>query len=358
MLGFKVLLAATTSHFLEPHGLPPTWLMIVAPSGSGKTSRLNILADLPEYHHLSELTPRTFLSGFRGEAGADSPSFLHQVGAKGILSFKDFTTVLSMRHDDRTAVLGQLREIHDGFLTRPTGMGKTLRWPQHGGMGRITVLACCTPAIESYRSTMRSMGDRFVEVWWRTPNAKEVGRAVGRRNKKLDLKPLQRAVMDYLNPAKLVCPDISETNICTIASMAEIVATARTAAQYDVQGYRLLDIDVPESPTRLSECLHSIALCGAAMDRYAEVRVEDVNLARRVAWDSIPPKRRVILRTLRAKPVEVEELKNLTLLSRRPFDRTIEELLALGFIESLFSGGKNMYRLTKEMTSIFEEAGM
>jgi hypothetical protein len=83
------------------------------------------------------------------------------MGDYSVLLFKDFTSVLSMRHEQKMETLSALREMYDGSWTRPLGTdgGIQLSWQGHAGF-----IAGVTPTIDRHNSVMGAMGDRFVLV--------------------------------------------------------------------------------------------------------------------------------------------------------------------------------------------------
>ena len=89
---------------------------------------------------LSDLTDKTLASGLTPDKG-DDPSLLSRL-LNAVMVFKDFTTVLEMRREQRAAVLAQLREIYDGRFDKSWGTGKELHW-----QGRLSVLAGVTSAV-------------------------------------------------------------------------------------------------------------------------------------------------------------------------------------------------------------------
>ena len=93
----------------------------------------------------------------------------HQIGARGgllreigefeILALKDFGSILSMRAEAKAEILAALREIYDGAWTRHLGSdgGKSLSWK-----GKLGLLFCATPIINSHYGVIGAMGDRFL----------------------------------------------------------------------------------------------------------------------------------------------------------------------------------------------------
>jgi hypothetical protein len=174
----RIVLGTIKSHYLNLGD--PAWLFAVAPPGSGKTSISIVGASgLPEVQVLGDLSENTFLSGFYGH---HQPGLLEKLGnttsngnahttvGDGIFLMKDFTTVLSMRGDRRNAILGQLREIHDGQFRRDFGTGETKIWK-----GRVTIVAAVTPVLDRHYSIFSTLGERFLQVRWHRPDSVEAG---------------------------------------------------------------------------------------------------------------------------------------------------------------------------------------
>ena len=63
------------------------------------------------------MTERTLASGKEVEDGKPDPSLLARLH-DGYVLLKDFTSVLSMRHESRQVVLAQLREVYDGRFVK------------------------------------------------------------------------------------------------------------------------------------------------------------------------------------------------------------------------------------------------
>src|SRR5262249_35930565 len=84
---------------------------------------------------------------------------LQQIGSFGIISLKDFGTILSMRPDTKAETLAALREVFDGKWTRMLGVdgGKTLTWE-----GKVGLIFGATAVIDAHHSVIGSMGDRFL----------------------------------------------------------------------------------------------------------------------------------------------------------------------------------------------------
>ena len=94
----------------------PVWLGIIAPPSSAKTEILNSISKLPNVIQVATLTPAALLSGTpkKQRASGTKGGLLRQIGDLGIISLKDFGSVLSMRPEAKAEVLAALRELFDG----------------------------------------------------------------------------------------------------------------------------------------------------------------------------------------------------------------------------------------------------
>ena len=207
----RIVLGAIEAHRLDIGD--PAWLFVVAPPGSGKTT-MSIMGacGLPEVITMGDVTEKTFLSGFYAH---QEPGILEKLGhtvqegqtftSKGnaILLAKDFTTVLSMRREKRSEILGQLREIHDGQFKRTFGTGVTKLW-----MGRVTIIAAVTPVLDRHHSIFSVLGERFLQVRWHRPDSEEAGEwAILQQGRESDLQTkLRGAINDILNNAAMKAP--------------------------------------------------------------------------------------------------------------------------------------------------------
>jgi hypothetical protein len=174
----RIVLGAIQAHRLNIGD--PAWLFVVAPPGSGKTT-MSIMGTcgLPEVTMLGDFSENTFLSGFYGHK---DPGILEKLGTTakegntsvtrgdGVFLAKDFTTVLAMRREKRGAILGQLREIHDGEFKRDFGTGESKIW-----RGRVTIIAAVTPVLDQFYAVFSVLGERFLQVRWHRPDSEEAG---------------------------------------------------------------------------------------------------------------------------------------------------------------------------------------
>jgi hypothetical protein len=162
-----IMLGCTLAHLHTTD--EPVWMLTVSPPGSGKTELFMGLVGLPGVYPLSEITAHTFASGFDKPGKAD-PSLLRKGGLTNeILLFKDFTSVLEMRYEERQGILAQLREIYDGKYTKKWGTGRSLDWE-----GRLGFLAGVTPIVDKYQGALSLLGERFIMFRPHTPKRSDM----------------------------------------------------------------------------------------------------------------------------------------------------------------------------------------
>ena len=330
----RIVLGTIQSHYLGVGD--PAWLFVVAPPGTGKTT-LSIAGacGLPEVVTLSDFTENTLLSGFYGHR---DPGLLEQLGhtvqdgntytTKGNAIFlaKDFTSVLSMRHEKRAAILGQLREIHDGEFKRSFGTGDTKIW-----RGKVTIIAAVTPILDKYYSIFSVLGERFLQVRWHRPDSEEAGVwAIQQQGQEEQIRQeVREAIEGIFGKAAKSPPALSSSMTRRIACLAEIVALGRTHVIRNGYGSREIEyVPEPEANTRVSKGLAALAKGIASLNRRDEVAEQDLLDTWRVGLDCLPEVRRnLLLAALEGRDLESVQA------ARTVRERQVEELVALKILQ-------------------------
>jgi DNA-binding transcriptional ArsR family regulator len=324
----------------------PLWAFIVGPSGSSKTELVNPLTTLEFVRPLDQLTTNTFLSGKQRKD--PNASLLLQLPYGAILLIRDFSSILDMHREKRDEIFSQLRKIYDGHLARATGEGGEsayISWT-----GKVGVLACCTPAIERYRSLSTTLGERFIYFYMQTTDRLTIARTarVNRpalREMREELAQAVKRFFDGLSiPQSVEMPDdIGEW----IARVADFVAVARTGVERDSYSAskEILESPDPEIPSRLAQQLDVLTCAHAVLMRRNRVEWGDIELTRHVALASIPTTRRRII-ALFAKEAWRElttaEVANALDLPTNTIRRHLEDLTALGLLKRR-DGDTNAY---------------
>lgn len=309
------------------------WPLLVGPPGCGKSEIVTALTGAPEVWPLSSLTPQTLLSGFerKGKDKGPPASMLLQIGAFGILAFKDLTTVLTMHREARAQIIGQLREVADGKTEKSFGNGLRIEWE-----GKLGLIAGVTPVIDEQHAFLAVMGERFVLYRLPEVSRREVAaRSLRRRGHEPELRSRIRTTVaeflaQYRNVERLELPDRFTDPLITLA---DIVTRARSGVARDYQTRDILYLPEPEAPTRLAK---QIAQLMAAALTIGVDEGEAWRLAQKVGWDSVPAVRSAVIRLLSRQDggeLTRAELQERTGLPETTVRRVVEDLVVLGLAD-------------------------
>jgi hypothetical protein len=331
-----VALAAVAANlFLEGD---PVWLLLVGASGGGKTEILRAMSGLKRVLQAATLTEAALLSGSpkRDHTADAKGGLLRQVGDRGVIIFKDFTSILSLHKDARAQVLAALREIYDGSWTRHVGTdgGRTLTWSGHLG-----IVAGCTPTIDRHHGVIAALGERFVMLRLRTADRRELARrALAHKGQERAMRAeLAEAVAGLFAGLDTRPRQITEAERELLVGVADFTARARSAVEREGTSREIELIPEPEAPTRIAG---SLARLRDGLLAIGVPRDVAINIACRVAMDSIPALRRAALNTL-AGGVGPRNTSDLAVAMRHPtvtVRRTLEDLEGHGLVRRLAQG--------------------
>jgi hypothetical protein len=308
----------------------PVWLLIIDGSSGGKTELVMPLDALPDVHLSATLTEAALLSGTSRKERAENATggVLRQVGKRGVILMKDFTSVLSMQRDTRAQTLAAMREVHDGRWSRPVGTdgGQVLKWA-----GKCAVIAGCTEAWDTAHAVVSMMGDRFLCVRPEHKSREKFGKrafagAGGEIEVRAELADVVRALFNTPLVAPLPVPDVD-----LLVDVADLVTLARSPIQRDGRGELVLVL-APEMPGRFVKALAGLwgGLTALGCDQGTAWRV-----VTRVAFDSMPRIRRRVLEVLAAAggSKETGPVRNEARLPLSTTKRALEDLHAHGVLE-------------------------
>jgi hypothetical protein len=318
----------------------PVWVLMVAPPGWGKGEVLAPVVGLAGVHEVATLTEAALLSGSpRKERSTEATGgLLHEIGDRGVIVCKDFTSILSMHRETRAATLAALREIYDGRWSRSLGVdgGRRLVWK-----GNVGMLAAVTPAIDDHHAVTAAMGERF--ALYRLPEAdagaltrRALGNAGREDGLRGDLTARVAALFAALPPPTTTPTAFSLADVETerLVALAMLVARARSAVTRDGHSREITNIIGAEAPGRLVKMLRrmmeAVVLIGGTRD-------DAWRIVGKLALDSIPTIRRAILDDLarRDEPVTTGKLGEAIDYPKTTTKRAAEEL--------------NVYRLARRV---------
>lgn len=325
-----ILCSMYVSHFYLAE--KPVWGFLLGGSSGGKSSiGIRALEHLAGVQTVTELTPATFLSAY-----GDDNGLLHRLTKKskgnGIIVFSDFTPLLNDRPEIRAKVVGILRRLYDGSYEKDVGNRKSqLQWK-----GKLTCIAACTPVLERYWSIHRSLGERFLTLRWKSPTdmqgfIEKSTSHIGREQWVDDtFKELVRRFVEQDNPHEVDAGAIRSV-IKKISPLAMLVAKMRVEIDREQVGSRrkVVDVGMPEAPGRLMKSLINLVRASASLFRRDEPNQFDIDLARRIAFDSLPSKRAKIVREVMKFPkmaTSAADIRKATGLPNAAFKPVLEDL--------------------------------
>ena len=288
----------------------PIWIIIVGASSSGKSEIINAFSSCKGVIQISTLSTNTFASGMK-IAGVET-SLLNRIGAdtekigNGVITFKDLTSLLSERPDDKAIIMGQLREIYDGHYVKQFGNGKEVNWN-----GKITVLAGATHVIYDIKQQYAAMGERFLMYNLIQPDgveAADIGMTNQESGKMKDNRlMLAEAVARYKDEifeTPEETPYISPEFKKELILLSEMATRARSSVNRNWRSpqQEIKSVHPPEMPIRFASTLQNLNRTLAVINWNETGKLvnypEDKKMSYKIALDSINLERRVAMQEL------------------------------------------------------------
>jgi hypothetical protein len=317
----------------------PVWLGLIGPPSSAKTEILNSTSLLPHVVQAATLTPAGLLSGTpkkQHDKGAKG-GLLRQIGDFGIISLKDFGSILSMRPDAKAEVLAALREVYDGAWTRHLGTdgGRTLAWK-----GKVGLIFGATGVIDSHYGVIGAMGDRFLLSRLAPVGhgqfdraLQHVGAATGQMRKEM-----AEAVAGLFTARRPEPQPISNEEVARIDRVITLVVRLRGAIERDRTSREIEAVYGAEGTARIGLMLERFL---AGLDTLGIDREMALGIIEAVAMDSVPPLRRrayEYLEPLAPAQVETAIIAKALGLPTVTVRRALEDLAAYGLVDRIAQG--------------------
>lgn len=351
----------------------PIWLMLVAPPSSGKTTALNALIGLEvtnqkgEKVHptesISDITEKTFASGAR--RSDKETSLLYRLPFGGVLMFKDFTSILSKRDEEKRSIMAQLREIYDGAYNKKFGTGDEVDWK-----GKVGAIGGVTQAIYQHLESMSVMGDRFMLYQIPQPDRKATLKFKLQQERLGTTEDIQMPIaqdlvqrymqqaFDTLDDVKVVLDDKTEDEIIAVADFCTMVRSGIIHHNFSGEIQFVPDAEMPARMFEQMLALASTFLLMQLIDNPGckpELGKQDFKLMYKIAYDSIPAVRRIALKYL-AQYSQGVSTTGLALRTNYPSGVVkgwLEQLNALGIVARVKRGsGENWWRLQPQYREI------
>jgi hypothetical protein len=322
----------------------PVWLLMIGPPSGGKTEQIVGLARLPEAVMAATVTESALLSGTSSKERAMNATggLLRQIGRRGLIVMKDFTSVLSQNRDARGQALSALREMYDGAWDRPVGTdgGKVLAWS-----GKVGVIAGCTNAYDKHYSVISQLGDRFLIVRLAgdtdDPDAAALSIGMSALSHSED-ETVEKRMRGELAAAlaglvaganrTLTHRTLTEPEKVEIVRLARYAGISRTPVDRDGYTGDLMSVPSPEGPGRLTIAFRQVlgGLEALGVDPSTSWRV-----IRRLALDTAPAMRTSVLHMLATvtEPTKTSMIGERAGQVTKTASRVLDDLLLIGLVD-------------------------
>lgn len=271
----------------------PIWVQIIGGPSSGKSELVTILDKVPFVFPISNMTENTFLSNMKLGDGKEA-SLLHEIGSSGMITMKDYTSILAMRAEKREIIVSQMREIYDGHLTKRAGNGKSEEWH-----GKINWIGAVTESVYLAEAESAGMGRRTINYIMPEQDRIKTLRAALLNNSDIGSKrdSIHEAFAEYIVdrtqnlPSEL--PELSAELTEEMILMSDFITHVRTATSRDYRGQLVL-VPSLEMPMRVFQMFQTLARILVYLHEGKKME-EIVRIMRKLAFDSIPKQTRLVL---------------------------------------------------------------
>jgi hypothetical protein len=342
--------------------ISPPWLFIIGPSSGGKSMLLKCLSKVSGYSPLDEFSVSTMLSG--AKSSTVQTSYLKTLPNDAFMVFKDFTTYLSKNKEQLGAIVGILRKVYDGDMSKRTGLGEKLDWE-----GKVGVLGGATSTFHTSMRHFSDMGERIILYQFSQPDNVELGWYVLDEEKSEDDKAneedMRTAFEEYLDnsgfEAFTILPKLTNEIKADLIDLADMTTRARSAVERDQysQDKRIIAVHFREQIARFLKEMKAIAYGLIRINEHDGLGValtnQDKAILYRLALDSIPMNRRLILEALtRFGTMTTERLSIQIGFDEKTIRFEVLDLVAHGMIEDIkTSTHTHSYRLKDRWSNLF-----
>lgn len=298
--GIRITLAVACAHYLKGEML---WYRLSGASGSGRTELLRTIKSAKDSVPLGVITAASIRGGLSSGA-----KVLERINNARVITM-DLAAIRSLKKDTRLEVYGLLRSVKDGEMTADYGTRK--QGYVHQDEIHFTWLLATTSAYETDRQAESELGERFVDLRWRSGDPDKMTAKAQRNEPHLEAirEQLNKRVRVLLIRAKKVTKSnpswltLSDNEKKQIGTWAIATAACRSPVIIDSRNKALRTMPERETGNRLSQDFRKIALGLKLMG------IENWQpYIKRLAWDSIPSVRARLLKQLQTRPQRAKSL--------------------------------------------------
>lgn len=324
----------------------PTWIHVIGPPSSGKTSVLASLNGHETIHVQNSVSRRSMISGL--DKKNEGTALLPKLDGK-VLVIPDFTVLFGLRSDELHEILAYFRQIYDGILEKHiTGVGCVKHEVEFGFLTGVT------NAIDRHKRALGDLGERFVSYRMRGVSAVTKRRAslkamgvVSERERKDALKKAAHRVLD----SQPDVPIVDRSILKEIVYIAEFATKARAEVPRDRYSKDPGEVE-DEHLGRISNQLLNLSRGIAMAHGRRRVVRSDLKVAQKSAFHSATRSRIRLMRLMlgRREWMDVEGVRERMRLSEKGAQILLEDLELVGLaereeVETSKGGEKFQWRL-------------
>jgi hypothetical protein len=275
----------------------PIWIIFIGPPSNAKTELLRTMDGHPKVFFLSNYTPATMVSGKGTQKKAEESSLIYKLDGKTLI-IKEFSGILSMRSEQRSEILAQLREIYDGKYNKAFGTGVTHDWN-----GKVGLMAACTPAYDKHYGVIGELGDRFILYRSDVKDKARMGRQaisfVGQEAEmREELRTIIHSFMSQFGDMNGVGIQADEEVKDKIIYLACLCAQLRTYVDRNPYNKNIEYQPLAEGPARLAKQFMQLGMGIALVQGKAAIDEDVYRILKKIAKDLVTVQRSEIIKYL------------------------------------------------------------
>lgn len=315
----NILLGAAAALYIPGD---PLWLRSIGGSGMGKTELLRAISAHTDSFELATFTSASLAGGFK-----DGYKLLKDINGKRVVTL-DISPLITKNRDTRKQLFGILRYAFDGSFVSAFGSPEEILRQK----ASFDWLLGATPAIESQRNLDAELGERFIDLRLKLNDPEKAAERAYKnagvlKQMRQELGGTVGQLLEYCKASSVpqIHPDVADR----IPKLANIMALLRSPVPRD-RYHNISYMPQPELGTRVAQSLNKLAKGLALIKGKKEVDWEEYVALVRIATDSIPSTRRVILAEYVNGKRKIEDIAKATRLSFGQVSELLQDLELLG----------------------------
>lgn len=364
----QICLATVLSNILDGD---PVWMLLVAPPGGAKTEIISSLDLSSEVYTTSSLTSHALISGAKSYNGIE-PSIIPKLDGK-VLVVKDFTTILSMRENEKDEIFGILRDAYDGKCGKVFGTGDHKYFESH-----FSMLCGVTPSIYEIGSKYAGLGERYLKFFigdnLEHENEEDIIRkAISNVSKEKKMRvELSECVNSFIavmcekvRDSDFVLPEILESYTDRFISLAQWGSRMRgTVSRERYNTEMITSKPSAEVGSRLGKNLAKIGIALAMVNGRDKVVEKDFEVVRKIVLDTVSQRNEDILRILYKSCPDMDsslKTRDVSIRTRYPLStatRVLNDMNLLNIVSRVGSSNKHEWTVSKYMRNLIKKTGL